>query len=709
MKKWFQCKNIFIKLLIIGWSSILLIVLPSFLTMSYFLSKTEHADRIHTMTDSIIIQMLKARIAEKNFILRDLQNERFYKTGVSNNLQAHQHFTESAQEKIGYLIQWRPVSDRNSAIQLMQLFNEYSHIFSELENTYQQIGFKDWGLLGQWRQAIHEVEHQITILNRTDMQESLLQLRRLEKDYLLRGDETYLEDIRNRIADLRKEILKIPSPKAAELSEDLTLYENAFRNFVLLQKKVGRTDEEGLQGQFGNVIERMETVVDQIMEESLSDYKRTKFDFRVMSLIIYIFGIAVGSTFYYFFARSISMKLIALKNGVLRVGRGHLDTKVPVTTNDEIGIVAEAFNKMTVDLKQITVSKNYVDKIIESMADMLIVVNSERKIEKVNRAALDLLVYEERELFGKKVDVILGGSNTDHLLVDKIIKSGSLRNYETELVCKDHQKISVSLSGSLMSDSGGFVVVAQDNTKRKLAEEMLRKSEGELRLLSSKILEAQESERKRVAGELHDGIGQALTGIKFAIENSVRRLRKTESASNSEALENIIPLIQATVEETRRIAMGLRPSTLDDIGISETIYWFCQQFENIYKKIRILKLIEVDENEIHETLKIVIFRVLQESLNNVAKHSGADCAQVSLRQQGNHVELCVEDNGNGFDPDNFLLQNVTEGGFGLAGMRERTELSGGTFTLETAPGQATRICAVWPIAHAKLIFPPDPL
>jgi signal transduction histidine kinase len=176
--------------------------------------------------------------------------------------------------------------------------------------------------------------------------------------------------------------------------------------------------------------------------------------------------------------------------------------------------------------------------------------------------------------------------------------------------------------------------VAQDNTERKRAEEMLRKSARELRLLSSRILEAQESERKRVARELHDGIGQALTGIKFALENGVRRLKETETAPHFKVLDDIIPLIQATVDETRRIAMGLRPSTLDDIGISETLYWFCQQFESIYKNIRILKLIEVEEDQIPETLKTVIFRVLQESLNNVAKHSGADRVQLSLQQQG---------------------------------------------------------------------------
>jgi PAS domain S-box-containing protein len=579
----------------------------------------------------------------------------------------------------------------------MQLVNEYSNIFNELVDTYQKIGFKDWGLLGQWRQAIHEIERQITRMNRTDMHESLLQLRRLEKDYLLRGDEKYLEDIRNQISALRKEIVKIPGRKAMKISEELTTYENAFGKFVMLQKKVGRTDEEGLQGQFNEVIERMETVVGQIMTEIKSDYKRAKVDFRLMSLIIYVLGIAVGSTVYYFFARSISLKLIALKNGVLRVGKGQMDTKVPVTTKDEIGIVAEAFNKMTSDLQQVTVSKNYVDKIIESMVDMLIVINSERLIERVNQAALDLLGYEEEELIGKQLDVIFDVSNTDNFFIDEIIRTKSVRNFETELIRKDTYKISAILSGSSISDSEGIVCVAQDNRDRKRAEEMLQKSERELRLLSSRILEAQENERKRVARELHDGIGQTLTGIKFSLENGVRRLKETGTTPHFKELDDIIPLIQATVDETRRIAMGLRPSTLDDIGISETIYWFCQQFEEIYKNIRIIKLVEVEENQIPQALKTVIFRVLQESLNNVAKHSKADRVQVRLLQQGKIVELVVEDNGVGFEPEDYTPQSAQTRGLGLASMRERTELSGGRFTIQSAPGEATRLCAVWPI------------
>jgi signal transduction histidine kinase len=214
-----------------------------------------------------------------------------------------------------------------------------------------------------------------------------------------------------------------------------------------------------------------------------------------------------------------------------------------------------------------------------------------------------------------------------------------------------------------------------------------------------------------VARELHDGIGQALTGIKFTLENGLRRLRETgdPDPSSLKVLENIIPLIQATVDETRHIAMGLRPSTLDDIGITETIYWFCQQFEKIYQKIRILKSVDIDEDQISATLKTVIFRVMQESLNNVAKHSGADRIRVSLQQEGDTIRLLVQDNGSGFEITNPSPPDSSSGGFGLAGMRERTELSGGTFNIETSRGQGTIICAVWPITEESSICLPDPL
>jgi signal transduction histidine kinase len=227
-------------------------------------------------------------------------------------------------------------------------------------------------------------------------------------------------------------------------------------------------------------------------------------------------------------------------------------------------------------------------------------------------------------------------------------------------------------------------------------EEELRESENRLRLLSSRLLEVQEQERKRVAHELHDGIGQMLTAVKFKVEDTLQQMAKTKSRSKK-ALETIIPVIQQTVEEVRRIQMDLRPSLLDDIGILATIGWFTREFQKVYTSIQIEKKIGIREEEIPDSLKVGIFRVIQEALNNIAKHSRANLASFSLRKSDGKLELVIEDNGQGFDLDGVRSVESPEKGFGLSSMRERTELSGGRFSIESSIGKGTTIRAVWPI------------
>lgn len=237
--------------------------------------------------------------------------------------------------------------------------------------------------------------------------------------------------------------------------------------------------------------------------------------------------------------------------------------------------------------------------------------------------------------------------------------------------------------------------LSREIEERKRAEEALRQSERDLRILSSQLLIAQEKERKRVAGELHDGIGQSLTAIKFGVENALKQMDKKMAEASTKSLEAIIPLAQETVEEVRRIQTDLRPSMLDDLGILATISWFCREFQTIYSSIRIEKQINIQEDEVPELLKTVIYRVLQEAMNNIAKHSRADLVGFCLRKIDGLIELAIEDNGLGFDVENALsLKNSTRG-LGLSSMKERTELSGGVFTVESTPGQGTVIRASW--------------
>ena len=228
------------------------------------------------------------------------------------------------------------------------------------------------------------------------------------------------------------------------------------------------------------------------------------------------------------------------------------------------------------------------------------------------------------------------------------------------------------------------------------ANQTLKETEARLRLLSSQHLQAEEQERKRIAREIHDSLGQSLSAVKFGIENAVLQMKgKGVDEARLDLLQPLIGLVKNTLEEVRRIIMDLRPSTLDDIGILATISWFCREFENLYHDIHIEKNIEVKEEEIPVSIKTVIYRVMQEALNNVSKHSRASRVILCLRKTDSRLELILEDNGRGFNDKKASSLVSLERGFGLASMRERVELSGGSFELKAQKGLGTRIRAVW--------------
>jgi signal transduction histidine kinase len=235
----------------------------------------------------------------------------------------------------------------------------------------------------------------------------------------------------------------------------------------------------------------------------------------------------------------------------------------------------------------------------------------------------------------------------------------------------------------------------RDITERKQAEESLQQSEEQLRYLSSQLLSAEEKERKRISREIHDGIGQYLTAIKFRVENILQQMDKRKAKGIAEPLETILPLIQQSIEESRRIQMDLRPSILDDLGILATLSWFCREFQTIYPGISIEKLIDIMEDKVPDSLKTIIYRISQEALNNIAKHSKAGLVHLDLRRSGGKIELTIQDNGHGFALKKVLSEEGPKRGLGLTSMRERTELSGGTFEVESTVGKGTVIKARW--------------
>ena len=272
---------------------------------------------------------------------------------------------------------------------------------------------------------------------------------------------------------------------------------------------------------------------------------------------------------------------------------------------------------------------------------------------------------------------------------------------EHRVVRPDGSERIVHERAELTFDDGGrpirMIGTVQDITERKRAEELLQRSQEELRRLSTQLLSVQEEERKRIARELHDGIGQSLSALKFHLENSLQVMKKNSAPGDLQPLESMIPMLRNAIEEVRQMQTDLRPPILDDLGIRATLSWFCREYQRIYSGIRIEQEIEVPENEIPYDLKTVIYRVLQEAMNNIAKHSGANRVRLSLAKRNGWIQLRVEDNGSGFEPRKVLSEERTGYGFGLTSMRERTELSGGSFSIESIEGRGTILQASWKV------------
>ena len=250
------------------------------------------------------------------------------------------------------------------------------------------------------------------------------------------------------------------------------------------------------------------------------------------------------------------------------------------------------------------------------------------------------------------------------------------------------------------------IAMVADITARKHAEEGLRKANEELeirvrerteelaksqerlQLLASQLLLAQEQERKRIANELHDGLLSELAATKYLLEGRVMLLEKGKLTDPGE-FKKISDILANAMKEARRIMNNLHPSVLDELGLISAINWWSGEYEKSYLHIKVQKQITVSEQDISDGVRVVIFRVLQEALNNFAKHGKGDRVELSLAKSDGTFALMIQDNGQGFD-----LENAQKG-LGLESMRERVELSGGEFHIQSIIGQGTTIRAIW--------------
>lgn len=221
----------------------------------------------------------------------------------------------------------------------------------------------------------------------------------------------------------------------------------------------------------------------------------------------------------------------------------------------------------------------------------------------------------------------------------------------------------------------------------------IENNQDRLKHLSAQLFRTQEEERKRVAEEIHDELGQAALAIKMGVENTLYLIEDAPEPARR-SLQSAANLSKGIVEKMRRMQRSLYPPTLRDFGAVTALNGFLEDFINIYA-LDVKRDIRISNDAIPEAIRVTLFRLAQEALYNTGKHSQASRVSVALEQISEKLILEIVDDGIGFDPENVLKYPDVRLGLGLTSMRERAEISGGALDIISEPGKGTVIRCVW--------------
>jgi len=279
-------------------------------------------------------------------------------------------------------------------------------------------------------------------------------------------------------------------------------------------------------------------------------------------------------------------------------------------------------------------------------------------------------------------------------ILQRLARGEHLDHYETTRVRKDGQRIDVSLTISPIRDAAGHIsgasIIARDTTERNRVEDATRQSQQQLRALSAHLQTIREEERTRIAREIHDELGQVLTGLKMELsllEESWSESTPHDARTlNEGAFQRMRSLVDGSIQTVRKIATELRPMMLDNLGLSAAIEWQAEEFLKISGIPCEVSLPE-DEMSLDRDTSTALFRILQESLTNIVRHAKASRVSVHLWNENYMTVLQVQDDGVGIPA--HLVKGTAS--FGLLSMKERALMLGGTVDVMSGPVAGTKI------------------
>src|SRR3954468_1200755 len=342
----------------------------------------------------------------------------------------------------------------------------------------------------------------------------------------------------------------------------------------------------------------------------------------------------------------------------------------------------------------LTATQARLAAIIDSAMDAMITVDAGQNILLFNRAAEHVFATRREEAVGQPLDRFIPqrfrGEHRGHIQrfgttgvtsrrMGDVTTLWALRADGSEF------PIEASISQAVEAGQHLYTVILRDITLRKQHEDGLRRQQQELRELSARVLEAREEEKTRIARELHDELGQLLTALKMDMAWLRERLGEGEAADKAREMN---AMLDETVTATRRISADLRPLMLDDLGLADAANWLVEDFA---KRSGVECVVQLPEDgaldNAAKPVATAVYRAVQESLTNIARHSGAKRAWVKIAVEDGAIHAEVEDDGRG-----IALQDLAKArSLGLKGMRERIAYLGGSLDIGSAPRGGTRV------------------
>lgn len=312
----------------------------------------------------------------------------------------------------------------------------------------------------------------------------------------------------------------------------------------------------------------------------------------------------------------------------------------------------------------------------------------------VNEVACKRLGYTKEEFLQLSPSAIVSQKNIEdfNLNMEKLLEEGHVI-YDLVHRAKDKKLIPVEINSHLFiyNEKPTILSIARDITERKQAEEKLRRTSKLLRELATHLQSVREEERTMIAREIHDELGQVLTALKIQVSLLANKLNHDQEPLKKK-INSLTDMIDESVESVQKISAKLRPGILDELGLVAAIEWQSEEFEKL-TNVKCSLVLPKEELILEKDKSTAIFRIFQEALTNIARHSQATKAQISLLNYQSNIFLEIQDNGKGITQDQIKDFNS----LGIHGMEERALVFGGQVYIEAIAGKGTTVKVEIPI------------